>query len=105
MRLATCGVPLAVMAETEAYHARFELPALRAGLGQPQAIERAARMADEWNPLLDGALMAAYRRQQELAWTEHQVEHIETALEEAGCSPDRSGFRPWCSWTWWGTPG
>jgi adenylate cyclase len=78
------GFRKAVMAETEAYHARFELPALRAGLRQPEAIERAARMADEWNPLLDRALMAAYRRQQELAWTEHQVEHIETALEEAG---------------------
>jgi hypothetical protein len=78
------GFRKAVMAETEAYHARFELPALRAGLGEPEAIERAARMADEWIPLLDRALMAAYRRQQELGWTEHLVEHIETALEDAG---------------------
>jgi adenylate cyclase len=74
----------AAMAETEAYHARFELPAFRAGLGQPEAIEQAARMAEAWDHLLDRALMAAYRRQQEQVWTEHQVEHIEAALEEAG---------------------
>jgi class 3 adenylate cyclase len=28
--------------------------------------------------------MGIYRRQQELSWTEHQVENIEVALEEAG---------------------
>jgi len=78
------GLQKAVMAETEAYHARFEMPSLRAGLGEPEAIERAAWMADEWNPLVDRAVMAAKRRQEELVWTEHQVEHIETALEEAG---------------------
>jgi adenylate cyclase len=78
------GLQKAVRAETEAYHDRFEMPPLQAGLDEPEAIERAARMADEWIPILDQALMAAYRRQQELGWTEHQVEHIETALEEAG---------------------
>jgi adenylate cyclase len=78
------GLQKTVMAETEAYHARFEMPSLRAGLGEPEAIERAAWMADEWNPLVDRAVMAAKRRQEELVWTEHQVEHIETALEEAG---------------------
>ena len=74
----------AVRAETEACHALFEMPSLRAGLSEPEAIARAAWMADEWIPLLDRALMAAYRRQEELGWTGHQVEHIETALEEAG---------------------
>jgi hypothetical protein len=99
------GLQKAVMAETEAYHARFEMPSLRAGLGEPEAIERAAWMADEWNPLVDRAVMAAKRRQEELVWTEHQVEHIETGWRRPGCSPDRNGFPPWCSWTWWDTPG
>jgi adenylate cyclase len=36
------------------------------------------------NPLIDRALMAAYRRQQELAWIGQLVEDIEAALEEAG---------------------
>jgi class 3 adenylate cyclase len=78
------GLSKAVMAETEAYHARFEMPALQAGMDRPRATEQAARMAEEWNVLVDRALMAGYRRQQELVWTEHAVEGIETGLEEAG---------------------
>jgi len=74
----------AAMSENEAYHARFEMPALEAGLNQPQALEQAARSAESWLHLVDRALMAGYRRQQELVWTEHLVEHIETALEDAG---------------------
>jgi hypothetical protein len=35
-------------------------------------------------PLIDRALLAAYRRQQELAWVEQLVEDIEAALEETG---------------------
>jgi hypothetical protein len=62
-------------------------------------------MADEWIPLMDRALMAAYRRQEELGWTGHQVEHIETALEEAGVLTGPARVPPWCSWIWWGTPG
>jgi adenylate cyclase len=78
------GVRKAVMVETEAYHDRFEMPAIRAGLGQPQASEHAQRTSEAWVDLLDRALLAAYHRQQDLVWTEHQVEHIEAGLEEAG---------------------
>ncbi|MGH2686774.1 MAG: adenylate/guanylate cyclase domain-containing protein [Actinomycetota bacterium] len=85
------GLWKAAMAETEAYHARFEMPALQSGLTEGQALEQAARMAESWNPVVDRALMAAYRRQQELIWTEHLVEHIEAALEGAGvlAGPER----------------
>jgi hypothetical protein len=58
------GLRKGVMAETEAYHARFEVPTLQSGVGQPEAIERAARMAAAWNHLVDRAVMAGYRRQQ-----------------------------------------
>jgi adenylate cyclase len=68
--------------ETEVYHARFEGPLLASD--QRTAMERASRLAGEFNPLADRALMGSYRRQQELAWTEHLVEDIETALEQAG---------------------
>jgi adenylate cyclase len=47
-------------------------------------MELAARLGSDVAPLVDRALMAIYRRQQELAWTEHLVEDIETALEQAG---------------------
>jgi adenylate cyclase len=78
------GLRLAAKAENETYHARFEMPLLEAGLDQRKTMEVAARMGGDFNPLVDRALLAIYRRQQELAWTEHLVEHVETALEERG---------------------
>jgi adenylate cyclase len=78
------GMRLVAKAENEAYHARFEMPMLEAGLDQRQSMEAASRMGGDFNPLVDRALLAIYRRQQELAWTEHLVEHVETALEETG---------------------
>jgi adenylate cyclase len=81
------GMRLAAKVENEAYVARFEEPVLASGLGQRQAMERASEVASEFLPMVDRALMAIYRRQQELIWTEHQVENIEAALEEAGAIP------------------
>jgi adenylate cyclase len=81
------GMRLAANVENEAYTARFEEPVLASGLGQRQAMEQASEIAGDFIPLADRALMAVYRRQQELIWTEHQVENIEAALEEAGAIP------------------
>jgi adenylate cyclase len=78
------GMRLVANVENEAYHARFELPLLESGADQRTAMELASQMSGDFNPLVDRALMGIYRRQQELAWTEHLVEHIETELEEAG---------------------
>jgi adenylate cyclase len=71
-------------AENEVYHERFEMPLLGSGLDPRTAMETAARMGGEFGALVDRALLAMYRRQQELEWTEHLVGHIETELEEAG---------------------
>ena len=81
------GMRLAASVENEAYRARFEEPVLASGLGQREAMEQASALAARFVPLVDRALMAIYRRQQELIWTEHQVENIEAALEEAGAIP------------------
>jgi adenylate cyclase len=61
-------------------------PLLAAGADQHTARERASQLSGDLNlpSLVDRALLAAYRRQQELSWTESLVEDIETALEEAG---------------------
>jgi len=85
------GLRLAAMVETEIFQARFEGPALDAGLGQRQVMELAAELAAPFIPLVDRALMGIYRRQQELVWTDHQVLNIEAALEQAGAvaRPDR----------------
>ena len=71
-------------AETELYHERFELPFLRSVPDPRAAMERASALGGEWGGLWDRAMVAIYRRQQELEWTEHLVGHIETALEELG---------------------
>jgi adenylate cyclase len=78
------GMRLIATVENEAYHARFEGPVLASGADQRTALELASQMSADFSPLIDRALMGIYRRQQELAWTEDLVEHIEAALEEAG---------------------
>jgi len=74
--LATCW--------TEAYQARFEGPALESGADQRTAMELAAQLGGDFLPLGDPALLAIYRRQQELSWTEYLVERIENELEAIG---------------------
>jgi adenylate cyclase len=78
------GLRLIATAWGEAYRARFEGPVLAAGADQRTAMELAARLSVDFLPLADPALLAIYRRQQELVWTEGLVERIETELEAAG---------------------
>jgi adenylate cyclase len=47
-------------------------------------MELAPQQSVEFLPLMDRALLAGLRRQQELVWTEGLVEHIEDELEAAG---------------------
>ena len=74
------------LAETEIYHSGVEMPLLRSGMDERRTMELASSLSPSLTGMLDAALMAAYRRQQELTWTEHQIEHIEQALEDAGVS-------------------
>jgi adenylate cyclase len=80
------GLRLIAQVEKEVWQARFMAPMLAAGADQQTAIERAAQRAGDLNvaPVLDRALLAAYRRQQELAWVEQLVEDIEAALDATG---------------------
>jgi adenylate cyclase len=78
------GLRLIATVEEEVWQARFMAPLLASGGDQQTAQERAARLSIDFLPLVDTALLAAYRRQQELAWTEDLVERIEGELEEAG---------------------
>src|SRR5919107_5575916 len=97
------GMRLAARVENEAYQARFEEPVLASGQGQREAMEQASALAARFVPLVDRTLMAIFRRQQELLWTEHQVLNIEAALEAEGAlvrpgrvpamfSPPRAGY-------------
>jgi adenylate cyclase len=78
------GLRLIATAWGEVYQARFEGPVLAAGGDQRAAMELAAQLGVDFLPLNDPALLAIYRRQQELLWTEGLVERIERELEAAG---------------------
>jgi adenylate cyclase len=80
------GLGLIAGVEKEVWQARFMAPMLASGADRQSAIERAAQRAADLDPtpVLDRALLAAYRRQQELAWIEQLVEDIESALEDTG---------------------
>jgi adenylate cyclase len=87
------GLRLIAAAWGEAYQARFEGPVLAAGGDQRTAMELAAQLSLDFLPVVDPALLAIYRRQQELLWTEGLVERIENELEAAGVL-GRSGRVP-----------
>jgi class 3 adenylate cyclase len=78
------GLRLAATVENEAYRARFTGPVLESGADQRTAMELASELATRFLPLVDRALMAIYRRQQEVVWTEDLVEDIENELDRAG---------------------
>jgi hypothetical protein len=78
------GLRLIARVEEEVWQARFLAPLRASGADQQAARERAAQLSIDFLPLVDTALLAAYRRQQELAWIEDMVEDIEAALEAAG---------------------
>jgi adenylate cyclase len=77
------GMRLVARVEEEVWQGRFIAPLLASGADQQTAQERAAQLSIDFLPLVDRALLAAYRRQQELAWTEDLVERIEGELERA----------------------
>ena len=71
-------------AELEVYHNYFEMPMLQPGVSQAEMMARAALLSDRFAKPVEPAFVSAYRHQEELATIEHQVGHIESALEEAG---------------------
>ncbi len=78
------GIRRLTQAENEVWHERFEQPFLDRGMTQAEAMEAASVMAGQFNALVDRTIIALVRRQQELQWTEHLVEHIEDDLERSG---------------------
>jgi hypothetical protein len=89
------GMRLIANVEKDVWQARFIAPVLESGADQQTAREQASQLSGDLNfsSLVDRTLMAAYRRQQELAWIEQLVEDIEAALEETGVL-DRPGRVP-----------
>jgi adenylate cyclase len=80
------GLRLIARVEREVWQARFIAPLRASGADQQTARDRASQLSADLNTtaLIDRALLAAYRRQQELAWIGQLVEDIETVVEETG---------------------
>src|ERR671937_1137791 len=99
------GDALRRITETEAnvWYTQITLPQLAAGMNEAQMQELTAKWGDEFDPLMDRAVLAIYHAHQEHTWTEVLVEVVESALDRAGlrtkmritpaiCFVDLTGF-------------
>jgi adenylate cyclase len=84
--LRVCGDSLRRIAETETAGWRSEvvMPLLASGMTEGELGLSQADLGSRMAPLTEQALLAIYYGQQEHAWTQGLVEHVEGALERAG---------------------
>jgi adenylate cyclase len=84
--LRVCGDSLRRMAETEAalWNSEVEMPLLASGMTEGEMLAAQADLGSRMAPLIEQVLLAIYHGQQEHAWSQVFVEHVEGALEAAG---------------------
>jgi class 3 adenylate cyclase len=70
--------------EVDAWHRYIEMPLLETGLGHGEMMIAVNVVGEELTPRMEDGLLAIYRRQQERAWTDDGVQHMESAIEEMG---------------------
>lgn len=101
------GDSLRRIAETEAgwWNREVEMALVASGMTEGEMLAAQADLGSQKTPLIDQALLAVYHRQQEHAWSQVFVEHVERALEPAGLHSRLDRPRPCASWTAPGTPG
>jgi adenylate cyclase len=80
------GDSLRRVAETEAawWNSEVEMALLASGMTEAEMLVAQADLGSQMTPLIDQALLAIYHGQQEHAWSQVFVEHVEGALEAAG---------------------
>lgn len=71
-------------AETEWWRSEVEQPLLRSGMTETEMLDAQAEIGSVMTPLMEQAVVAIYRGQQEHAWTKTAIEDVEGALERAG---------------------
>jgi adenylate cyclase len=84
--LRVCGDSLRRIAETEAsfWDSEVEMPLLASGMTESEMLQAQADLGSQMSPLIEEILVALYRGQQEHAWSQVVVEHVEGALDAAG---------------------
>ena len=70
--------------ETQWWRTQISQPQLDAGMTEVEKQELIAEWGDEFDALMDQALLAIYHANQEHNWTENLIEEIESALDRAG---------------------
>jgi adenylate cyclase len=80
------GDSLRRVAETEAawWNSEVEMALVASGMTEGEMLQAQADLGSQMTPLIDQALLAIYHGQQEHAWSQVFVEHVEGALEAAG---------------------
>jgi class 3 adenylate cyclase len=80
------GDSLRRIAETEAawWNSEVEVALVESGMTEGEMLHAQADLGSQMSPLIDQALLAIYRGQQEHAWSQVFVEHVEGALEATG---------------------
>jgi adenylate cyclase len=80
------GDSLRRVAETEAawWNSEVEMALLASGMTEGEMLVAQADLGSQMTPLIDQALLAIYHGQQEHAWSQVFVEHVEGALEAGG---------------------
>jgi adenylate cyclase len=84
--LRVCGDSLRRINETETawWHSEVMTPLLASGLTEGEMLQAQADLGSRMAPLREQALLGIFYGQQEHAWNQETVEHIEGALERAG---------------------
>jgi adenylate cyclase len=74
------------IAETEAawWNSEVEMALVASGMTEGEMLVAQADLGSQMTPLIEQALLAIYHGQQEHAWSQVFVEHVEGALEAAG---------------------
>ena len=80
------GDSLRRIAETEAawWDSEVEMALVASGMTEGEMLHAQADLGSQMTPLMDQALLAIYHGQQEHAWSQVFVGHVEGALEQAG---------------------
>ena len=80
------GDSLRRIAETEAawWNSEVEMALVASGMTEGEMLHAQADLGSQMTPLIDQTLLAIYHGQQEHAWSQVFVEHVESALEQAG---------------------
>jgi adenylate cyclase len=74
------------IAEAEAawWNSEVEMAMLASGMTEGEMLQAQADLGSQMTPLIEQVLLAVYHGQQEHAWSQVFVEHVEGALEAAG---------------------